>query len=90
LDGHAKEILSCDLMFDAFKNELYGLEVTEEDPNYGRILWYWKRWGKPRLNHNAPDYQAPSFPWLEAGFTAEERDSIIAEPTTERIETQHQ
>lgn len=90
LDGHAKEILSCDLMFDAFKNELYGLELPEDDPAYGRILWFWKRQGKPRIDRKAPGYGAPWFPWLEAGFTAEERDSIIAEPSTERIEVQHE
>lgn len=77
LDGHTKEILSDDFLFDAFKNELFGLEISEDDPNYGRILRYWNRLGKARIDRNSPGYEVPRFPWLEAGFTTEERDECI-------------
>ena len=70
---------------DVFKYEaqkFFDLEVTEDDTWYGRILLLWKRLGSPRIDRKEPGYCAPWFPWLEAGFTAEERDNLIAEPST--------
>jgi hypothetical protein len=52
---------------------------------YGRILLLWKRLGSPRIDRMSPGYEAPWFPWLEAGFTNEERDNLIAK--TSNVET---
>ena len=42
-----------------------------------RILFYWRKIGSPVADHKAPGYEAPWFPWREAGFTAEERDECM-------------
>ena len=70
---------------DVFKYEaqkFFDLEITEDDARYGCILLLWERLGSPVINPKAPGYDAPWFPWLDAGFSDEERDNLIAEPST--------
>ena len=50
---------------DAFEYEaqkFFDLEITEDDAWYGRIIHYWRRIGSPRMDRNAPGYEAPWFP----------------------------
>ena len=71
---------------DVFKYEaqrFFDLEITEDDGWYGRILLLWKRLGSPVINRKEPGYCAPWFPWLEAGFTAKERDECIGSSESE-------
>jgi hypothetical protein len=56
---------------------LGNLEVSEDDPDYNRILFYWKRLGSPIYDPKAPGYDAPYFPWAEAGFTDAEFSSCV-------------
>jgi hypothetical protein len=81
---------TADVAFKYEAQKFFNLEITEDDAWYRRVLLLWKRLGSPRIDRKAPGYDAPWFPWLEAGFTADERDSIIAEPSTEGIEVQHE
>jgi hypothetical protein len=97
-ENNDRWIGNCDwLEGNMVSNIIASMECPEEhnqyqlDPSwYRRILFYWRRLGSPHIDRKAPGYEAPWFPWQAAGFTAEERDSIIAEPDTERIEVQHE
>jgi hypothetical protein len=71
-------------------NIMTGMECPEEfsenqrDPSwYHRILFYWKRIGSPHIDRKAAGYEAPWFPWAEAGFTDQERDNCIKPVATE-------
>jgi hypothetical protein len=77
-----------------FSNIMTGMECPEEfnqcqhDPSWHRrILFYWRRLGTPHIDRKAAGYEAPWFPWAEAGFTDEERVNCIepfaAEPNLE-------
>jgi hypothetical protein len=58
-------------------NNLANLEIPEDWKNwYGRILGYWHNMGCLVLDRKLPEYDAPWFPWEEAGFTAEEAAAI--------------
>ena len=65
-------------------NIIAGMECPEEfnqyqhDPSwYKRILFYWRKLGCPRIDQKAPGYDAPWFPWTEAGFTDAEVSSCV-------------
>jgi hypothetical protein len=49
-------------------NMLGNLEVSEDDPEYRRIFFYWRKLGSPVCAPKAPGYEAPYFPWVDAGF----------------------
>jgi hypothetical protein len=78
-------------------NIIASMECPEEhsqyqlDPSwYRRILFYWRRIGSPRIDRKAAGYEPPWFPWAEAGFTPEERESVSGAPSAERIEAEHE
>jgi hypothetical protein len=50
-------------------NILGNIEVSEDDPDYRRILFYWRKLGSPVCDPEAPGYEAPYFPWADAGVT---------------------
>ena len=90
-ENYDRWIGNCDwLEGNMVGNIMAGMEYPEEfnqyqrDPSwYRRILFYWRRLGSPRLDRKAPSYEAPWFPWLEAGFTGEERDKCIGSSESE-------
>jgi hypothetical protein len=91
-------ILGCTYIDGNMRSNIADAMEAHEEPccewhhpatYYGRILHYWRSLGCPRIDRKAPGYDAPWFPWLQAGFTDEERDNIIAEPSevmTEELE----
>ena len=90
-ENNDRWIGNCDWLEPSVaSNMMSGMECPEEfneyqrDPSwYRRILFYWRRLGSPRIDRKAPNYEAPLFPWLEAGFTAEERDLCIGRSDSE-------
>jgi hypothetical protein len=50
-------------------NILGNLEVSEDDPDYSHIMFYWRKLGSPVCDPKAPGYEAPYFPWADAGIT---------------------
>jgi hypothetical protein len=92
-ENYDRWIGKCDwLEGNMVSNIISSMECPEEhnqyqlDPSwYRRILFHWRRLGSPRIDRKVAGYQAPWFPWEDAGFTDEERDSIIAEPSKAEI-----
>jgi hypothetical protein len=84
-ENNDRWIGKCDwLEGNMISNIMDGIECPEEfnqyqfDPSwYRRILFYWRRLGSPHIDRKAAGYETPWFPWLEAGFTTEERDGCI-------------
>jgi len=62
---------------------LFNCELSEDDDHYEYIISYWERLGSPVADRRSADYEAPWFPWAEAGFTAEERDECIGNSDSE-------
>jgi hypothetical protein len=61
-------------------NNLANLEIPEDWKNrYGRILGYWHNMGCLFIDRKVPGYEAPWFPWTEAGFTEQEHNECIQE-----------
>lgn len=61
-------------------NNLANLMIPENRKNwYGRIMAYWHNKGCRVIDRMAPGYDAPRFPWTEAGFTEQEHNECIQE-----------
>jgi hypothetical protein len=58
-------------------NMLGNLEVSEDDPDYSRIMFYWRKLGSPVYDPKVPGYDAPWFPWADAGFSEAEASSCV-------------
>jgi hypothetical protein len=63
---------------------LFNCELPEDwEGWYERILGYWRNVGSPVVDRKPPSYEAPWFPWIEAGFTVEERNECIGSSDSE-------
>ena len=61
-------------------NNLATLMIPEDWKNwYGRILACWHNKGCPVIDRKATGYDAPWFPWTEAGFSEQEHNECIQE-----------
>jgi|ERR1035437_10642420 hypothetical protein len=67
----------CDFWLEHDPHVLFNCEFVEAEESYELILAYWHSIGSPIADRNSADYESPWFPWLEAGFTVEERDECI-------------
>ena len=84
-ENHDRWIGNCDWFEGSMvSNIMTGMECPEEFSQYQRdlswyrrILFYWRRLGSPRIDRKSAGYEAPWFPWAEAGFTDDERDGCI-------------
>ncbi len=90
-ENNDRWIGKCDwLEGNMVSNIIDSMECPEEhnqyqsDPSrYRRILFYWRRLGSPRIDRKAAGYEAPWFPWADAGFADEERDECIGSSDSE-------
>jgi hypothetical protein len=63
-------------------NRLANFQILEGWNNwYGRVLAYWRGIGCRVIDRKALGYDAPWFPWAEAGFTEEEQNECIRDMT---------
>jgi hypothetical protein len=100
-ENYDRWIGNCDwLEGNMIRNIMGEMECPEEfneyqrHPSwYRRVLFYWRRIGSPHIDRKAAGFEAPWFPWAEAGFTDEERDACIkpiaAEPSPADATEQH-
>ena len=90
-ENYDRWIGKCDWLEGSMvSNIIDSMECPEEhnqyqsDPSwYRRILFYWRRLGSPRIDRKAAGYEAPWFPWADAGFADEERDECIGSSDSE-------
>src|SRR5690348_17156637 len=72
LDGMVDVIFSNKYAYDALAHALFNTELPDCSVEFQRILKYWQSRGSPVLNRETPGYQAPWFPWPQAGFSEQE------------------
>jgi hypothetical protein len=72
-----------DYWLDHDPHVLFNCEFVKGEKCYELILAYWHSIGSPVADRTSADYEAPWFPWLEAGFTAEECDECIGSSDSE-------
>jgi hypothetical protein len=62
---------------------LFNCEFVKGEKCYVLILSYWHSIGSRVADRTSADYEAPWFPWLEAGFTVEECDECVGTSDSE-------